>query len=67
MAAPDFPHPLTEQHLVDINNALDGIKKARAAIALAQRAGINVDAQSRSADDTEQQLLKIKQVYFPNR
>lgn len=63
----DVISPLTEQHYQDIKNGLEAINKAKAQIALAKRAGLDVTAQEAAANDTERKLLQIKQVYFPNR
>lgn len=52
---------------MQINNGLAALQTARDQIKLAQRAGLNVDAQQKAVDDTEQQLRRIKATYFPNR
>lgn len=65
MAAPD--HPLTEEHLESINNALAQAQAARVQINLAKSAGIDVSAHEQELVTAETQLRKIKQVYFPGR
>lgn len=62
-----IPHPLTDEHLGQINAALDGIKAAKMQVNLAKRAGIDVAAQETAVLDTERRLNQIKSVYFPNR
>jgi hypothetical protein len=62
-----FKNPLTEDHLHQINGALDGIKFAYTQIDMAERAGIDVSSQKQAARDAEKRLLAIKQVYFPGR
>lgn len=59
--------PLNEQHLADINNALQQLAEANRQIKLAKQAGIDVTAQEAEAKDTENKLRSIKQVYFPGR
>lgn len=63
-----FPdHPLTEADLAEINRGLDAVKAAKAQIALATRAGIDMSAQLAAANDAETRLIRVKQTYFPNR
>ena len=62
-----FNNPLTQQHLNDINTALQAINIAREQIAMAKRAGIDVSAHETAVGDTEKRLLAIKQVYFPGQ
>lgn len=60
-------HPLTDEHLQQINDGLIGIDKALKQIALAERAGIDIGPTKAAALDAQTKLQKIKQVYFPNR
>ncbi len=61
------PGPLGPTHLVDINKSLADIKAAKEQAELATRAGIDVTAEIKSLDDSEQKLTQIKQVYFPGQ
>jgi len=63
----DPVHPLTEDHLANINHALEQIKLGLQQVALATSAGIDVATQKASLLDTQGKLLAIKQVYFPGR
>lgn len=63
-----FPaHPLTEQHLDQINTALEHVRHGKHQAKLATMAGIDVTEQARQLDAMHDQLQKIKQVYFPGR
>lgn len=57
--------PLVEKDLVEINLRLDQLLQAEEQIKLAERAGLDVEAQKGSARDLRNQLLKVKQTYFP--
>lgn len=67
MADVVFTNPLNESHLRQINTGLQAIDDARRQIALAERAGIDVADRKALADKYEQQLIQLKQVYFPGR
>jgi hypothetical protein len=58
---------VTDNHLIQVNNALDNIRLAQNEIDLAKRAGIDVTAQQKQLDDSKSKLLQFKQVYFPGR
>jgi hypothetical protein len=60
-------HPLTEQHLQEINGGLDKIRSAQRQIQLAKMAGIDVSSLEAQAADAQEKLTKLKQVYFPGR
>lgn len=58
--------PLNEAHLRDINASLEAIDRIQKQVDLAERAGIDVANQKKVLADKRDQLLKIKNVYFPN-
>lgn len=57
--------PLAEKDLQEINLNLDQLLAADEQIKLAERAGLNVEAQKETARTLRNQLLKVKQTYFP--
>jgi hypothetical protein len=59
--------PLTEADLEQTKDQLEALKLARTEMDRAQRAGIDVSEQRKRADELEQQLLRIKNTYFPGR
>jgi hypothetical protein len=63
----DNIHPLTEEHLASINQALEAADRANAQIKLAKMAGIDVSAQESQLKTSVDSLTRIKQVYFPGR
>jgi nicotinate-nucleotide pyrophosphorylase len=65
--SPEPNSPLTEDHLQQLNNALDAVKRARTQIELARRVGIDVDALQTANDANEAKIRSIKQVYFAGR
>jgi predicted Ser/Thr protein kinase len=65
--SPQPGSPLTDEHLQQINNALDAIKIAKVQIDLAKRAGIDVANAEDLNNQNEAKLRQIKQVYFPGR
>jgi hypothetical protein len=65
--ATDPNSPLTADHLEQINNALSVIAVAENQVAMAKRAGINVDAQEAQLSDSKDKLLRVKNVYFPGQ
>lgn len=65
--AVEFQNPLTEEHLNQINNALEAAQFARSQIDMAKRAGIDVASHEQQLNTNEARLLQIKQVYFPGR
>lgn len=60
-------HPLTSEHLAQIQNALDMIQQTKQQIELAKRAGIDVAGHEAQLLETEGRLRQIKNVYFPGR
>ena len=58
--------PLQEQDLDTINANLNQLKLANEQIRKAEAAGINVTDLKNQANEQRQQLLKIKQTFFPN-
>lgn len=60
-------NPLTPDHLLQINNALDMARQADYQIQLAKRAGIDVSQAEQINNDNITKLRQIKQVYFPGQ
>lgn len=58
---------LTEQDLTRINSALTALEKADRVIDMATRAGIDVTMQRDRAKTSRDQLLRIKNSFFPGR
>lgn len=58
---------LTESDLEAINAALESIKMLRRELKRAQRAQIKLDFTEEDLNLREQQLLAIKQAYFPTK
>lgn len=67
MGAPPTPEvsPLTGVDLDKINQGIAHAQKALAQVELAKRAGLPVDQQEAQAKAALDQLIKMKQVYFP--
>ena len=59
--------PLIEKDLKEIDLRLDQLLEADEQIKLAERAGLDVTAFKDTARDQRNQLLKIKQTYFPGQ
>jgi hypothetical protein len=59
--------PLNDSHLKQLNDALVAAKIARSQIAMAEAAGLDVAAQKAQLDTAEDQIRRIKSVYFPGR
>jgi hypothetical protein len=59
--------PLTDDHLAQMNAALDQIETFRPHVEKAKRAGLDVDALLKQMTDTEAKLKNVKQHYFPGR
>lgn len=57
--------PLGEADLAKINQSLAHVEEGLKQVDLAERAGINVTQQKAQLLATQEQLTKIKQVYFP--
>lgn len=58
---------LTEQDLSRINTALGQLQRAKEVIDMASRAGIDVSPFKDRAKTSEEQLLRIKNTFFPGR
>jgi hypothetical protein len=58
---------LTEQHLADIQKAMDNLNEAERQIKLARQAGLDTGAYETELKKTREQLTALKQTYFPNR
>lgn len=67
MGSPLTPptNPLGQADLAKINQGLAHVESGLAQAELAQRAGIDVSQQVTQLKQTQQQLLNIKQTYFP--
>jgi len=59
--------PLTADHLLRINQMLQNVQFAQQQIDLATAAGIDVSARQSQLNDSRDQLMKLKQVYFPGQ
>lgn len=59
--------PLVEKDLDDINTRLDQLIQADEQIKLAEQAGMDVSALKETARTQRNQLLRIKQTYFPGQ
>ena len=57
--------PLTEQHLPIIQQAIADAEEAQRHVDMAKQAGFDVGNRADQIDKTKQQLLKIKNTYFP--
>lgn len=60
-------HPLTSQDLDQLNTNLENLNVADAQIRQAEQAGIDVTVLKEQARANRNQLLKIKQSYFPGK
>lgn len=58
---------LTEQDLARINTALGSLEQADQVIDMATRAGIDVNTFKERAKTSKEQLLRIKNTFFPGR
>jgi len=59
--------PLTEEDLKGINEQLDRLDEAGRIIDQAMRGGIDMGEQRKQTADLRQQLIRIKQSFFPGR
>lgn len=67
MPTGDVVNPLTEEHLTQINTALNNLDMAQKAIDQAKRAGLDFSDKEKQVQQHAAQLRQIKQVYFPGR
>lgn len=58
---------LTEEHLAQLNNAIDQSAQIQREINLAKQAGLDVSTAQATLDQTTANLRQIKSVYFPGR
>lgn len=58
---------LNDSHFATIRNALDVIDVAFRHIAQAKQAGVKVDQYEKQLQEQRDQLLKLKNTYFPGR
>ena len=62
------PHsPLTDDHLNQINDALQKVTVAESQITLAKQAGIEMAHHENQVTAAKERLLAIKRTYFPGR
>jgi len=59
--------PLVEADLEEINLRLDQLLVADSQIKKAEQAGLDVTTQRESSRNLRNQLLKLKQTYFPGQ
>lgn len=64
---PEQEQPLTEKDLTELNARLDDLRRAEALIQQAIRGGIEMTDQQRQVRDLREQLLRLKQAFFPGR
>jgi hypothetical protein len=63
---PSVPNsPLNDEHLTQINSALNAIAVAETQVLLAKQAGIDVSAQENEIRDAKTRLRALKNTYFP--
>lgn len=60
-------NPLTQDDLTRINDSITQINDVREQIRLAKQAGIDVSAEEQEINKQQEQLLKLKQTYFPGQ
>lgn len=63
----DINHGLTEEHFQVIQKGLADADLALQRVSLAKQAGIDTGDTEQIAREAQAKLLRIKQVYFPNR
>jgi hypothetical protein len=63
----DLINPLNEAHYQQIQDGLEAARVGLIQAEMAQRAGLDVSADLARINASRDQLLKLKQVYFPNR
>lgn len=66
-AASAFVNPLNEENLREINLALSRLDELDVQLSMAESAGFSIADQREQSIAQRAQLMKIKQVYFPNR
>lgn len=59
--------PLTEADLEGINLQLDRLSELEQELKLATQAGVDVSAQKEEARQSREQLIRLKQTYFPGK
>lgn len=59
--------PLSDTDFDEIKQNLERLSDVDKELKLAERAGIDVTAQKAALQKSRQQLIKLKQTYFPNR
>tara|TARA_Y100000310_G_C20513456_1_gene730012 strand:+ start:854 stop:1045 length:192 start_codon:yes stop_codon:yes gene_type:complete len=58
---------LTQENLTQINESLEAIQDLEENLKRAEVAGLDVASQRSRLDATRDQLIRIKQAYFPNQ
>lgn len=64
---PGAPPPLTEQDLAEMNVRLADLDRADSLIDQSIRGGIDMTAQRQKSRELREQLLRLKQSFFPGR
>lgn len=59
--------PFTEDDLVELNKRLGDLADAERLIEQSQRAGIDMAEQTKRARELKEQLMRLKQSFFPGR
>ena len=59
--------PFTEEDLTELNGRLEDVKAAEVLLDQSTRAGIDMSAQITRVKELKDQLLKIKQSFWPGR
>ena len=59
--------PLTQDDLVTINRSLQALSEAERVAERAAQAGIDMSEQKKQIVDQRNQLMKLKQAFFPGR
>ncbi len=58
---------LTQDDLNTMNDTLEALRDVEDNLKRAELADLDVSAQRKRLDDTRNQIIKIKQAYFPNQ
>lgn len=60
-------NPLTQEDLTRINDSIAQLNDVQEQIRLARQAGIDVSEEEQETIKQREQLLKLKQTYFPGQ
>lgn len=64
---PQHPGPLQDKDLVEMNTRLEELAEAETLIQQAIRGGIDVKEQQKRVKELRDQLLRMKQSFFPGQ